>query len=114
MTRAQARSQLFATLQALDLRLRALHLDPPEPVGDAIDQQTANQLREEGLGEQARLIAHREQVIAALIRLEEGTWGQCITCNGPIAPDRLAAKPEAARCLGCETRYEAESREGQA
>lgn len=39
---------------------------------------------------------------AAGERLVDGTFGRCQTCGGPIGTDRLAALPDATRCLDCE------------
>lgn len=38
---------------------------------------------------------------AALIRAEQGGYGICETCAGPIGPERLAARPSARRCIRC-------------
>jgi DnaK suppressor protein len=43
-----------------------------------------------------------ELVDAALARLEDGSYGRCIRCGEPIAPDRLDALPWAARCIDCQ------------
>jgi DnaK suppressor protein len=37
----------------------------------------------------------------ALERLDEGTWGWCVRCGGPIDAKRLRLVPEATRCTGC-------------
>lgn len=46
--------------------------------------------------------AQREAVLAALARLDEGTYGRCVTCGTDLPEDRLDARPEAARCLTCQ------------
>jgi DnaK suppressor protein len=38
----------------------------------------------------------------ALARLDRGTYGRCIKCARAIDPERLAARPQAARCLDCQ------------
>jgi DnaK suppressor protein len=38
----------------------------------------------------------------ALARLDGGTYGGCIECARPIDPERLAARPQAARCMDCQ------------
>ena len=38
----------------------------------------------------------------ALARLDEGSFGTCVRCGQPIAPERLEALPWAARCIDCE------------
>jgi DnaK suppressor protein len=40
----------------------------------------------------------------ALARLEEGSYGTCERCGGPIAPARLAARPAARTCITCAAR----------
>ena len=37
----------------------------------------------------------------ALRRLDEGGYGRCEVCGQPIAPERLAARPTATRCVAC-------------
>ena len=43
-----------------------------------------------------------ELVTEALARLDDGTFGTCVRCGRPIAPDRLEALPWAARCIDCQ------------
>jgi len=59
--------------------------------------------------EQQRDLALREKneqqlaaVDAALARLDAGTFGICIRCGLPIAPERLEALPWAAHCIECQ------------
>lgn len=40
-------------------------------------------------------------VIAALDRLDAGTYGICAACRQPIEPARLQLLPEAAECADC-------------
>jgi len=47
--------------------------------------------------------AELNAVLAALARIEEGSYGQCTDCGGPIAFERLLAQPQAPRCIRCET-----------
>lgn len=46
-------------------------------------------------------------VRAALVRLNDGTYGTCIDCAQPIDLQRLVAMPAAARCMECQTQFEA-------
>ena len=41
------------------------------------------------------------RVERALVKLDEGTYGSCDTCGGPIAPKRLQAMPESVQCVEC-------------
>jgi DnaK suppressor protein len=45
---------------------------------------------------------HLEQVEAALARVAGGTFGACVRCGRPIAPERLDALPWAAYCIDCQ------------
>jgi DnaK suppressor protein len=47
-----------------------------------------------------------EAVEAALQRIAEGRYGRCIDCGLQIAPARLQATPEAARCIHCQEKAE--------
>ena len=38
---------------------------------------------------------------AALQRIEEGTYGQCVNCGKEIGEERLAALPWATLCIDC-------------
>lgn len=51
-----------------------------------------------------RLEQHLAEVDAALARLEAGTYGVCTTCGGPVAPERLEARPAARECIACASR----------
>ena len=37
----------------------------------------------------------------ALVKLDNGTFGNCEGCGQPISPDRLEAKPAAKLCMEC-------------
>ena len=43
-------------------------------------------------------------VDAALARAETGDYGRCADCGQEIAPERLAARPQARTCIGCASR----------
>ena len=45
-------------------------------------------------------------VDAALQRLADGSYGECVGCGAPIAAARLKAAPEAARCIDCQEKLE--------
>ncbi len=46
------------------------------------------------------------RIDAALRRLDEGSYGNCIQCGDDIAEARLRALPFAVRCKGCEEALE--------
>jgi DnaK suppressor protein len=43
-------------------------------------------------------------VEAAIVKLDNGTYGTCEGCGQPIAPARLEAKPAARLCMDCASR----------
>ena len=47
------------------------------------------------------LQAEAGQIGAALMRIENGTYGTCGNCGETIAPARLEAEPAATRCIKC-------------
>jgi RNA polymerase-binding transcription factor DksA len=49
--------------------------------------------------DQAR--ARLADVDAALARSDAGDYGGCDDCGQPIAPERLAARPQARTCITC-------------
>ncbi len=72
------------------------HDDEHDPEGVTIAVQRA-QL-------QGLLRAARDELAEldrAVGRLDDGTYGSCAACGGPIAPERLEALPAATRCIGC-------------
>lgn len=57
-----------------------------DEVVDAIGNETAQSIR---------------VIQAALGRIADGTYGQCVACGEDIGEARLAAIPEATRCVNC-------------
>ena len=47
-----------------------------------------------------------DQVLAALQRVEDGSYGQCLDCGGAIDERRLTAMPAAAYCVACQAVHE--------
>jgi DnaK suppressor protein len=46
----------------------------------------------------------RAEVLNALQRIQEGTYGTCVDCRALIPEGRLEARPEASRCVGCQSK----------
>src|ERR1700730_16352164 len=46
----------------------------------------------------------RGHVKDALQRIEEGTYGSCVTCSMPIPVERLEALPHASQCVSCKSK----------
>ena len=46
------------------------------------------------------------EAVDALRRIRDGTYGICADCSKRIPAARLQIKPEATRCVGCQSEYE--------
>jgi DnaK suppressor protein len=62
-----------------------------------------------------RLGEHKSQMVTeieqALVRIKEGTYGECAACEQPINERRLEAVPTARYDAACQTKIEAEVEE---
>ena len=85
-------------------RLTEAVLSDERPAGEH-DQLTSEPIDKEILLDHAEE-AIRRKVIDALHRLDTGTYGQCESCGGQIAHERLEAVPYAASCIECERKRE--------
>jgi DnaK suppressor protein len=43
-----------------------------------------------------------QQIRSALARLDEGTYGDCLSCGEPVGYGRLAVRPETPFCRSCQ------------
>lgn len=98
--RARLLERLESTLRrqtGVENRLRHTN-ELPEKWADRApllgDEEGLTELDVEGRHEVASLRA-------ALVRIDEGTYGVCDACGEPIAPARLAALPAAHTCVDC-------------
>jgi len=75
--------------------------------GYPVDQADAGTSLSEADRTQAILEAaqhQRAQVLEALDRLADGTYGICTQCGRAVPEGRLEARPEAARCVACQAK----------
>ncbi len=70
-------------------------------IGDGTTE-AVSRLTDVGVGNSLEL--SEERVARALAKLEDGTYGVCDACGGPIAPARLRAAPESVLCIECARR----------
>ena len=52
----------------------------------------------------AAVQTQRRLVMDALVRIDHGSYGMCADCAKPIPEGRLDARPEAARCVACQSK----------
>jgi DnaK suppressor protein len=94
------------------LQLTAAHEDESQPV--EVDQTRVGRLsRMDALQSQAmaaeverRREAELARIDLALERLEQGTYGDCVSCGEAIAPKRLELDPATPVCVNCAERSE--------
>jgi DnaK suppressor protein len=53
-----------------------------------------------------REIDELAMIDAALVRIEAGSYGECVDCGVDIAEPRLQASPEVPRCIACQEKVE--------
>jgi DnaK suppressor protein len=106
----RVRDLLVAKLSQLSTEESSLAVSAPEPgtqvqygkrAGDHVAEAADRMARSRTAGELERL---EEEVRAALLKLDAGSYGRCNDCQGPIPPARLEVLPWATRCVDCQSR----------
>ncbi len=107
MDTATIRDVLEERRSGLDAELRELTAVPRDPaaavsfgkrIGDGTTE-AVDRLNKVGAAEQ--LDAMRADVVRALEKLDDGTYGLCDRCGGPIPDERLEARPWSVLCVRC-------------
>lgn len=80
-------------------RRRSLSEASPPTVGDPAARWSDYEAAAEPRSEVVR--RELEEIDAALLRIQEGRYGTCLSCGGPMGLQRLRAIPEARYCLAC-------------
>ena len=96
------RTELQKAIDAAERQIRQL-LD--ETIGDSLSVTAEEAVLLH------RLTIYRERlkkVQQSLLRIRDGHFGLCLTCDGPIGEQRLTAMPSALYCIRCQHRYEQE------
>ncbi|WP_327089647.1 TraR/DksA family transcriptional regulator [Nonomuraea sp. NBC_01738] len=102
-----ARALLEGMLAELDRSIRVLKGDPVA-VRDRSAADAGSDLTDADRVQAMLNVAtsQRQAVVGALKRVEEGSYGSCVDCGKPVPEGRLEARPEAARCVQCQSRRE--------
>ncbi len=113
MDTATARTRLEQMLRDLDESAKTLEAEGAGDIGElnTVDQHPADlgsevfdAQRQSAVLDVAR--DQRAQVVAALQRIDDGSYGRCLACGEPIADERLDVRPEAAYCMADQQRLE--------
>jgi RNA polymerase-binding protein DksA len=96
---------LRARLEQLTKRVERLEEDLRQPLDpDFAEQATGMEANEANEALEGASWAEIAQIRAALARIEEGSYGICVSCGEDIAPARLEALPFAQQCIDCARR----------
>jgi len=103
----QRRRALIEEIRAELARSEDEHyLDLAGRVADSGEAAVADLLVDLDAAMTDRDVRELREVEAALRRVSDGTYGDCMDCGGEIGVARLRANPVATRCIACQTRYE--------
>jgi len=106
-----ARKRLEEMRDDLDRSISILQGERPAPLaGEGYPQDSADAGSTLSETDRTEAILHsargqRGEVLAALARIEDSSYGRCIDCGGDIPEGRLEARPDAARCVGCQAKH---------
>ena len=111
--RALLQSELQSRQRQLDMRLAAHHGGVSRAehahevlVQDGDDPPQRDNARELDLALSDQETQELGAVSQALLRLQEGRYGGCVSCDADIPFDRLRAHPWAQRCVACQAAHE--------
>lgn len=102
MTEINLRARLEALASEYSKRADAIERDLSREHAQSFSEQATerqNDMVLQGLLADAR--ASNKEVQQALVRLDEGTYGECGKCGEPISAARLEALPAASFCINC-------------
>jgi len=73
---------------------------------DELDQATTDTEQAMRMRLRNREILYLKKIEEALLRIDEGTFGECDSCGEDIEQRRLEARPTATLCVGCKEEEE--------
>lgn len=93
---------LESRLAELSKRARAIEDNLRNPLEADSSEQAVDLADDEALaGVDEVLRQEMREVSEALLRIEDGSYGTCVTCGNAISHGRLQALPTAVRCINC-------------
>ena len=105
-SRMETHSSLAETLRArlreLEDRAEAVEEDLRHPLDADSSEQAQDLADDEALAGVSEVLRRETaEIRAALVRIEEGSYGTCAVCGEDIGQARLEALPVATRCIRC-------------
>ncbi|MBF9030513.1 TraR/DksA family transcriptional regulator [Rhodobacterales bacterium HKCCE3408] len=99
---ATPKTRLETRLTELRTRLKLLEHSLDQPMDRDVEERSVEREDDEMLEELGQAgLQEIEAIEAALARIEDGTYGICVSCGEQISPERLEAVPYAALCRTC-------------
>lgn len=99
---ASITAQLEARLTELTGRAEAIEEDLRHPLDADSSEQAVDLADDEALAGVDEVIRREiHEIREALLRIERGEYGACVSCGEAINPKRLEALPTAVRCINC-------------
>ena len=106
-----ARKRLEEMRDDLDRTIAVLQGERPAPMaGEGYPQDSADAGSILSEADRTDAILHsargqRDEVLAALARIDDSSYGKCVDCGHEIPEGRLDARPDAARCVNCQAKW---------
>lgn len=96
------KKQLQDRLKELGARVDEIEGDLRSPHSSGWEDRATETAGDEVLeGREEAALSEAEAIRSALEKIENGTYGECVTCGEDIDPKRLAAVPYATQCINC-------------
>jgi len=104
------RADLEQVVRESEATIATLRAEEEDEQGDVVEDEVADAQdfteadREEAMIDAAEV--RRTEATEALARMDAGTYGVCVDCGKQIPEARLEFRPEAARCVEDQERFE--------
>ncbi|WP_250656694.1 TraR/DksA family transcriptional regulator [Alkalimarinus coralli] len=104
---SEIRAQLLGRRSELESRLGSIKKDISQPLDhdfaeQAVELENGEVLQALGVEAEAEI----NKINSALVRMDEGRYGDCVDCGASIPAERLAVRPFSSRCVDCATKEE--------
>jgi RNA polymerase-binding transcription factor DksA len=104
------RADLEQVVRESDATIALLQAEEADEDSDIVEDEAAEASdftesdREDAMVDAA--VQRRTEALEALARMDAGTYGTCVDCGQEIPEARLQFRPEAARCVADQERFE--------
>ena len=100
------RTQLESRLTELTSRVSEIDEDLREPGPQDFEEHATEAEGDEVLESlEGSAVAEISQINAALARIEDGSYGECVTCGEEVGEKRMEAVPHTPQCISCASKH---------